>query len=172
MQVPVTLPLWIVRDGTLPVPDVGDIVSDRVTFASATNDDLPTLRVTADVHARTLTNRNGTTRGELTFPSFTASYFGSGIEDGFAKITGRLFVEHELRVEPETRLTGTVVDRRLLVEEELLPTDPKQLKIRRPSSQELYSVEDVEPQRLLESVHPELGTAWRRPTGVVLYLQT
>lgn len=167
MRVPVTLPSWIIEDGALPAPSVGDTVSYRVTFSLAQPNDLPTLCMQEHATAlRTGTDSDGYSHYQLSFPTFTAAMLSKEDAAGDVLLTGRLIVDYELAVESEGRLTGSVVDRKLLIEEAALPNDPKALKRGFPIKYELceigaQGVQFVRPR-------PVLGSVWRRPTGLAL----
>ena len=168
-RVPVTLPAWIVGDGAEPAPAIGDAVSYRVVFSPANPHDLTEMCVqqqaVAETSARTADGRYDVL---LRFPTFTAASLAAQPADGEVAVTGRLFVDYEIFGSgPQGRLTGTVIDRRVIVEEALLPADPKALRQPYPITFELHPIPDG-PFRFSMSPTPELGAVLRTQAGLLL----
>lgn len=170
-HVPVTLPAWIVGDGAEPAPAVGDAVSYRVVFSPAQPHDLPEMCVhqqaTAETSARTDEGRYDVL---LRFPTFTAASLAAQPAEGEVAVSGRLFVDYEILVSgPQGRLTGTVIDRRVIVEEALLPADPKALRQPYPITFELHEIPSG-PFRFGLDPTPELGAVLRTQAGLLLII--
>lgn len=170
-RVPVTLPAWIVGDGAEPAPAVGDTVSYRVVFSPAQPHDLPEMCVHRQAMAET-TARTADGRYDvlLRFPTFTAASLTAQRADGEVAMTGRLYVDYEIFGSgPHGRLTGTVIDRRVILQEALLPADPKALRQPYPITFELHEIPDG-PFRFGLSPTPELGTVLRTQAGLLLII--
>ena len=169
MRVPVTLPSWIVEDGALPVPSVGDVVSYRVTMSAAHASDPLALCIQERVTAQTRSSdESGYFDILLSFPTFTAAMSSKEAIDGHVTLRGRLVVDYELAMKSEGRLIGAVVDRKLLIEETLIPGGSNvQQGYPNRELQEIGArgVQFVRPQ-------PVPGSVWRRPTGLVLTVDT
>ena len=168
-RVPVTLPAWIVGDGAEPAPVVGDAVSYRVVFSPAEPHDLPEMcvhqRAMAETSARTDEGRYDVL---LRFPTLTAESLAGQPADGEVAVGGRLFVDYEIFGSgPQGWLTGTVIDRRVIVEEALLPADPRALRQPYPITFELHEIPDG-PFRFGLDPTPELGTVLRTQAELLL----
>lgn len=104
----------------------------------------------------------------LRFPTFTAESLAAQSADGEIAVSGRLFVDYEIFGSgPQGRLTGTVIDRQLIVEEALLPADPKALHQPYPITFELHEIPDG-PFRFGLGPTPEPGTILRTQAGLLL----
>ncbi len=104
----------------------------------------------------------------LRFPRFTAASLAAQPADGEAAVSGRLFIDYEIFGSgPHGRLTGTVIDRRVIVEEALLPADPKALRQPYPITFELQKI-PVGPFRFGLSPTPDFGTVLRTQAGLLL----
>ena len=171
MHVQLTLPAWIVGDGALPAPSVGERVSYRVVFSPANTHDLPEMCIRERATAHTPTrDTDGRYRTRLTFPGFTAAMSSIEPTDGDAAVWGRPFVDYELAVEPGGRLSGTVVDRKLLIEKAHLPSNPTMLTAGYPIAYELHDIEEG-PFRFGLSPTPTLGAVLRTQAGLLLTVE-
>lgn len=87
--------------------------------------------------------------------------------DGGIEMFGRLIVDYEIAIQPQGRMVGTVIDRKLLVQQALLPSDPKELKLGYPVTYELHDI-DAGPFRFGLSPEPVLGEVLRTEAGLLV----